>query len=71
MLVEMSHGMGEMYDTNTLQSLSTYSFSSRISDAKFTADGKTLVVLTSDQNVYQFKTDNAAQANARVEETAK
>jgi WD40 repeat protein len=71
MLVQTGHGMGEMYDTTTLQSMASYSFPSRISDADFTADGKTLMVLTSDQNVYQFKADNLPQANARVDQTAK
>lgn len=71
MLVQTGHGMGEMYDTTTLQSTASYSFPSRISDADFTADGKTLMVLTSDQNVYQFKADNLPQANARVDQTAK
>jgi WD40 repeat protein len=66
-LIETGHGMVEMYDTSTLQSLAAYSFPSRISDADFTADGKTFMVLTSDQNVYQFKTDHVAQVNARAD----
>jgi len=71
MLVEDGHGQSEMYDTLTLQSLARYGFPSRISDAEFTADGKTLMVLTSDQTVYQFNTNAGAQAAARVESTTR
>jgi len=71
MLVEMAPGLVELYDTGTLQPLSRYSFSSRISNAEFTGDGNTLMVLTSDQAVYQLKTNVAPEASARVEETAK
>jgi WD40 repeat protein len=68
MLVEMGRGMVEMYDTATLQPITHFSFPSRISDAEFTGDGNTLMVLTSDQTVYQLNTDVAAQASARADE---
>ncbi|HEX3585753.1 MAG TPA: M48 family metalloprotease [Candidatus Angelobacter sp.] len=71
MLVEMGNGVVDLYDTNTLQPLAHYSFPARLSDAGFTGEGNTLMILTSDQTVYQFKTDVAAQAEARAEETAK
>jgi WD40 repeat protein len=71
MLVEMGQGMVEMYDTATLQPVAHFSFSSRLSDAEFTEDGSTLLVLTSDQMVYQFKADAAAQAAAGVGEAAR
>jgi WD40 repeat protein len=71
MLVEEGHGQSEVYDTLTLQSLAHYGFPSRISDAEFTADGNMLMVLTSDQTVYQFNANAGAQAAARVEETTK
>ena len=42
MLVEMGHGVADLYDTSTLQPLAHYSFSSRLSDAEFTSDGSAL-----------------------------
>lgn len=71
MLVEMGHGVVDMYDTTTLQPLAHYSFPSRLSDAQFSGDGSTFMVLTADQTVYQLNTDAAAQASARVEEKSK
>src|SRR5262249_51624931 len=62
MLVEMGQGLAEVYDTASLQPLIHYSFPVRLSDAKFTEDGSTLLVLTSDQNVYQLNTDAALAA---------
>jgi WD40 repeat protein len=71
MLVEMGQGLAEMYDTGTLQPVAHFSFPARLSDAEFTGDGSTLLVLTSDQTVYQLKTDAATQAVASVGESAK
>jgi hypothetical protein len=71
MLVEMGQGLAEMYDTGTLQPVAHFSFPARLSDAEFTGDGSTLLVLTSDQTVYQLKTDAATQAVAGVGESAK
>jgi WD40 repeat protein len=70
MLVEMGHGLADLYDTNTLQPLAHYSFPSRLSDAEFTTDGGTLMVLTADQTVYQLKTA-AQQENASAAEAQK
>jgi hypothetical protein len=70
MLVEMGRGEVDMYDTTTLQPLAHYSFPSRLSDAQFSADGNTFLILTADQTVYQLNTDVAAQS-ARVEEKPK
>jgi WD40 repeat protein len=70
MLVEMGHGLADLYDTNTLQPLAHYSFPSRLSDAEFTAGGGTLMVLTADQTVYQLKAA-AQQENASAAEAPK
>ena len=70
MLVEMGHGVVDMYDTTTLQPLAHYSFSSRLSDAQFSGDGSTFMVLTADQTVYQLNTDATAQS-ARAGEKPK
>lgn len=70
MLVEAGHGVVDMYDTATLQPLAHYSFPSRLSDAQFSADGSTFMILTADQTVYQLNTDATAQS-ARVEEKPK
>lgn len=70
MLVEMGHGVVDLYDTGTLQPLAHYSFPSRLSDAEFTGDGSTLMVLTADQTVYQFKAA-AQQENASAADAAK
>jgi hypothetical protein len=70
MLVEMGHGIADLYDTSTLQPLAHYSFSSRLSDAEFTSDGSALMVLTADQDVYQLKAA-AQQENASAAATAK
>jgi outer membrane protein assembly factor BamB len=70
MLVEMGRGVVDMYDTTTLQPLAHYSFPSRLSDAQFSEDGSTFMILTADQTVYQLNIDAAAQS-ARVEEKSK
>jgi WD40 repeat protein len=70
MLVEMGHGVVDLYDTSTLQPLAHYSFPSRLSDAGFTGDGSTLMVLTADQTVYQLKAV-VQQENAIAADTAK
>ena len=70
MLVEMGHGVADLYDTSTLQPVAHYSFSSRLSDAEFTGDGSALMVLTADQTVYQLK-GAAQQENASAADTAK
>ena len=70
MLVETGHGVVDMYDTTTLQPLAHYSFPSRLSDAQFSEDGSTFMILTADQTVYQLNIDAAAQS-ARVEEKTK
>jgi hypothetical protein len=70
MLVEMGRGVVDMYDTTTLQPLAHYSFPSRLSDAQFSEDGSTFMILTADQTVYQLNIDAAAQS-ARVDEKSK
>lgn len=70
MLVEMGHGVADLYDTGTLQPLAHYSFSSRLSDAEFTSDGSALMVLTADQTVYQLKAA-AQQESASAADAAK
>jgi WD40 repeat protein len=54
MLIELNRGIVEVFETATLQPVNHLSFPSRISHAQFTGDGKTLMVLTADQNVYQL-----------------
>lgn len=52
-LIENEDGDANLYDTATMQQLNHYNFSARITDADFLGDGS-LLVLTSDQMVYQF-----------------
>ncbi len=52
--VRTQHGELELYDLTTMQKRATYDFNSRVAFNGFSADGKRLVVLTSDQVVYQL-----------------
>ncbi|HET7873121.1 MAG TPA: hypothetical protein VFL42_11460, partial [Terriglobales bacterium] len=58
-LIENENGAADLYDTTTLQVLNHYNFSARLVDADFVRDGS-LLVLTSDQNVYQIDTKTTA-----------
>jgi outer membrane protein assembly factor BamB len=53
-LIENEDGSADLYDTATMQSLTHYNFPARLVDADFARDGS-LMVLTSDQTVYQLK----------------
>lgn len=52
-LIENENGAADLYDTATMRSLNHYQFPARLVDADFMKDGS-LLVLTSDQNVYQI-----------------
>lgn len=68
MLIAADRSVGELYDTTSMERLSRYVFPNRISDADFMQDGR-LMVLTSDQAVYQFK--SASEARVTSTETPK
>ncbi|HEX7286546.1 MAG TPA: WD40 repeat domain-containing protein, partial [Candidatus Angelobacter sp.] len=52
-LIENENGVADLYDTATMQPLNHYNFSARVVEADFVSDGS-LLVLTSDQSVYQI-----------------
>lgn len=62
MLVENEPGVVDLYDPSTLQSLRHFTFSSRLAYATFQPGGE-LMVLTADQNVYEF---NVAAENQKA-----
>ncbi len=50
--VENKNGSLELYDLTSLEKRQQYSFGGRLSLVRFSPDGKRLLVLTADQNVY-------------------
>ncbi|HEY6252869.1 MAG TPA: hypothetical protein VI685_23165, partial [Candidatus Angelobacter sp.] len=65
MLVENGKGVVDLYDTSTLQSLVHFTFPSTIVHAEFAGNGNALLILTSDQTVYEVQTPSKSQlANA-------
>ncbi len=62
MLVENNKGSADLYDISTLKSLAHFTFPSRIVHAAFTAEGSTLMVLTSDQTVYHLNVGATQEA---------
>ena len=60
MILENEKGECDLYDTSTLQPVQHITFPARLVRADFSSDG-TLLVLTADQTVYQFRTPEMAQ----------
>jgi|GEM_PF-1453744 len=61
MILENEKGECDLYSTDTLQPLQHFTFPTRLVRADFSSDG-TLLVLTADQTVYQFRTPEMAEA---------
>ncbi len=59
-VVENADGNVDLYDSNSLQSLRHFTFPSRIAHAEFT-EPENLMILTSDQTVYQLNTARSIQ----------
>jgi WD40 repeat protein len=62
MLVEYGRGEVDLYETATLQSLAHYTFPAPMVHAEFSADGKTMRILTADQAIYTVKATAAEAA---------
>lgn len=61
MLVEITQGVADLYDTSTLQSLVHFTFPSQIVHAQFSGNGNTLLILTADQTVYEVQNPSKSQ----------
>ncbi|MGO9306339.1 MAG: hypothetical protein ACLP3R_21995, partial [Candidatus Korobacteraceae bacterium] len=62
--VRTERGELELYDLANVQKRATYDFSSRVAFNGFSADGKRLLVLTSDQVVYTLEATAKIATNA-------
>jgi hypothetical protein len=62
MSVRTERGALAVYELATLELRATYDFNSRVAFSAFGADGKRLLVLTSDQTVYLFDLTKKADA---------
>ena len=55
LVVENGKGKMDLYDVNTLQPLSHFTFATPIEHVEFSADNNSMLVLTADQTVYSLK----------------
>jgi len=54
--VENGKGEVDLYDTSSLESLVHFTFPAPMVHAEFSADGKSMRILTADQVIYNVKT---------------
>jgi len=66
MIVENGKDKIDLYDLNSLQLISHFSFASPVEDVEFSGDNSSIMVLTTDQTVYTVK-NSAPEQNASVQ----